>query len=372
VLLRRRYRRSVTRQIRAARPDIERRRRINDPIVQGEVLEQLARLRALRRLGEPVEIARRAKVPSRKLAPRPVRNTLLGLLAGLTLGLVAAFARDALDRRVRASGDIADSSSLPILGHTRAQALGKLSPPGSGKRKSEVDLEAVRIVRANLEFLDLERPPACILVTSALPEEGKSTVAASLAMANALAGKTTLLLECDLRKPVLASRLGLEQAPGLSDHLTGGSNYDQITQTVALGGTPSNGAGPNGQEPTREALLSVITSGSPAPRSAELLGSQRFADFIRAATEAYDTVVIDSSPVLPVADTLEIVEHADRVVICARSRRTTRDQLKAAVDVLGRVPGPVAGIVVTGVRKGDELDYGYYSAGGATASVSRA
>jgi capsular exopolysaccharide synthesis family protein len=301
-----------------------------------------------------------------------VRNALLGLLAGLTLGLVAAFARDALDRRVRASGDIADSSSLPILGHTRAQSLGRISPPGTGKRKNEVDLEAIRIVRANLEFLDFDRPPARVLVTSALPEEGKSTVAASLAMATALAGKSTLLVECDLRKPVLAKRLGLEQMPGLSDHLGGRSTLEQATQTVALGGAPTNGAGPNGQEPARDALMSVITAGSPAPRSVELLGSQRFAEFIRDAGGAYDSIVIDSSPVLPVADTLELVEHMDRVVICARSRRTTRDQLKAAVDVLGRVPGPVGGIVVTGVRKGDELDYGYYSAGGAAASLSSA
>ena len=360
-VLRRDYRADVTAQVKAARPELDQIRRLGDPVVVAEELRRLAQLRALRRLGEPVLIARRATVPGDSVSPRPVRNTVLGLVAGLTLGLIAAFVRDALDRRLRGARDLSSAAPLPLLGRVQESALGKLHP-GTGRKRgarkrarvTQAALEDIRIVRANL-MLAGEGTPSRILVTSPLPQEGKSTVAFSLAMANFLAGKRTVLVECDLRRPVLAKRLELDEGPGLSEYLEG---HAEIAPTVIRVAQPSS----NGRE-AEGPMLACVPAGALPARPAELLGSERFADFLRAVSHTYDTVVLDASPVLPVADTLELVPHADRVVLCARSRQTTRDQLKAASEAIARVGDIVVGIVVTGVRSGDEEDYGYYQSG---------
>jgi capsular exopolysaccharide synthesis family protein len=351
-VLRRRFRRSVDTQLRAIRPDVERIQRLGEPTVVAKQLELLARLRALRRLGEPVELLRPAVVPAQPTTPRKLRNTLLGLLAGLTFGLVAAFVRDSLDRRLRGTQEMSEAASLPVIGRLREEALGKLPLPGSGA--AGVDFEAIRILRANLEFLDVDRRPAKVLVTSPLPEEGKSTVAAALAVAAGLAGQRVLLLECDLRRPVIAQRLGLRRAPGLTDYLAGQAAAADVIQTLSVGG----GISRNGDEASS---IAFIAAGSEAPRPTELLASDTFTEFIAVVGRSYDCVVLDSSPLLPVADTLELVACVDRVVMCARARHTTRDELRAAGEALDRLPSPPAGLIVTGLRRGDELDYDYYA-----------
>src|SRR5205085_5106169 len=130
---------------------------------------------------------------------------LLGLLLGLLLGIAAAFVRDATDRRLRRLPDIQTAFRLPVLGHVRAESMGRIVQPTHGRRGGS-DLEAFRILRRNLEFLDHDQAPRLILVTSAAAEEGKTTVASSRALAIASAGRRVLLVDCDLRKPALAER----------------------------------------------------------------------------------------------------------------------------------------------------------------------
>jgi len=229
---------------------------------------------------------------------------------------------------------------------------------------TDQDVESFRILRTNLEFLDVDHPIKSILVTSPLPEEGKSTVAASLAAANAAAGKRTLLVECDLRRPSLPERLSINRSPGLSDYLAGQASAGQILQVVTLSeGEPvSNG---NGKDAPRvEAAagkLVVIAAGSQSVRPAELLGSRRFRDFLEQVVAAYDIVVIDTPPLLSVSDTLELVPLVDSVLLCIRADQTTRDQARAVKDALAHLPERTTGIVVTGLKPGREHDYGYYS-----------
>lgn len=363
-VLRRSYRDQVAQQAAAARADLDKIRKLSDPVVVADGLNRRARLRALRRLGEPVAIARRATVPGAPSSPLPWRNTVLGLIAGLTLGLIAAFVRDALDRRVRGARDLLAAVQFPLLGRFQESALGRIYAPPRRRRgrraqarATQAALEDIRIVRANLALIR-EGKPSRVLVTSPMPQEGKSTVAFALAVANALAGKRTLIVECDLRRPVLAKRLGFEETPGLADYLEGNLKVAQIIRAApSLGGTGSNG------DEAGHPALACVPAGAPPARPAELLGSNRFADFLGAVSYRYDTVILDSGPVLPVADVLELVPHADRVVLCARSRQTTRDQLTAASEAISRVGDVAVGIVVTGVRRGDEEDYGYYRSG---------
>jgi capsular exopolysaccharide synthesis family protein len=191
-----------------------------------------------------------------------------------------------------------------------------------------------------------------VLVTSALPQEGKSTVATSLASAYVLAGKRTLLVECDLRRPTMAKRLSCEQSPGLSDYLIGQATPTEVVQKVPLV-EPQNG--------TAAPTLVAITAGSPTPRPAELLASKRFGAFLDQVREAYDVVVIDSTPLLSVGDSLQLVPRVDGVVLCVRAEQTTREQARAARQALEHFPDRPTGVVVTGVKPGHELDYGYYS-----------
>jgi capsular exopolysaccharide synthesis family protein len=334
-------------------------RTARDPVTRSLYADRIARLQVLARTSIPVDVVRRAAVPANPVSPKPVRNTLLGALLGLTLGLLLAFGRDSLDRRLRGVEEISTELDWPVLGHVRQDAMGRIAPMGGNGHKvlDAADLEAFRILRANLRFLNVDEPPRIVLVTSAMPGEGKTTVAGSLAYASAASGRRTLLLECDLRRPMLAERMGLKPSPGLIDLLLEEADVASITRAVPTAG--HKGAG-NGHRPEAPAL-SCIPAGRPVARAAELLGSRRFAQTLTQLVGAYDAIVIDSSPLLSVADTLEIMPRADAVLLCVRARQTTRDQVHAARQAIERVPGRPTGVVVTGLRPRDEVDYGYYS-----------
>jgi capsular exopolysaccharide synthesis family protein len=324
-----------------------------------ELREQLAKIEAARDFTRPVEIAERATIPTKPFSPKKVRNVVLGLAAGLLLGLMAAFLRSALDRRLRGAQDIEAEAGLPMLGSIRESALGRANfgdPDGRGER--ERDLEAFRILHTNLAFMNLDRPVKRILITSALPEEGKSTVASSLAVVAGLAGRDVLLIEADLRRPVLADWLGLERAPGLTEYLAGHAGPNEAVRAVAL--QPKGQTNGSTAAPDKPGVLSVMPAGGPPPRPAELLRSGRFADFSATASHAHDLVIFDSPPLLPVTDALDLVPHVDAVLLCVRAGKTTREALRAASDALGRLPDRPSGYVVTGVTHETEGDYGSY------------
>lgn len=358
-VLRTEFRRDLRRQIASTRPAAKRIRSLPDAQAQALQLQQDGRLRALEQLGEPAKIARPPTVSASAVSPKPVRNALLALIAGLTIGLIVAFTRAALDRRLRTSRDLASAVSLPLLARLRAESMGRFDVGKVGERHepTTLGLESARILRTNLDFLDVDRKVSTVLVTSAVADEGKSTVAMALAVANALAGRRTLLVECDLRRPVLAGRLGLRAQPGLTDFVAGHAGSPDVLQDVELPRTSDNGAAPSDQGGS----LTCITAGSSAPQPAELLASRSFADYLAVLARAYDVTILDSGPLLPVVDTLELVPFADRLVLCVRARRTRGDELRSASDAIERLPHPPTGLVVTDVGGGDELDLGYYS-----------
>jgi capsular exopolysaccharide synthesis family protein len=328
-----------------------------------QLQQDIARLDQLARISDPASVRREAGVPSKPIKPKPVRTTLLGLIIGLTLGLVAAFVRDSLDRRFKSSREITEEMHLPLLGHVPEEVLGRALANGAKDRKalSDADLEGFRILRTNIEFLDVDEPPKVVLVTSALPEEGKSTISSGLATAYAAAGKKTLVVECDLRRPTLAGRLGLRTGPGLTDYLAGRATPPEVLQTIALPSQSSNGGGPDDSHPVP---LVAIVAGSPAPQPAELLRSKKARAFFDQVREAYDVVIVDSCPLLSVVDTLELLPITDAVVVCVRASKTTRDQARAAKAALAHFPERPTGVVVTGIRARDEAGaYGYYSYG---------
>lgn len=336
------------------------------PITAAQYRDRLSRLQLLQDFGTPVEVTRRSEVPDAPIAPDTVMNTGIGILIGLALGLLVAFIRDSLDVRLRGAKEIQAQVKLPLLGHVGRDAMGSagaVSHNGHGKL-SQADLETFRILRKNLEFLDIDRRLKVVAVTSPLPEEGKSTVAASLAGAYAQGGKRTLLVECDLRRPALADRLGLKRSPGLTDYLTEQVGPQEVLQGVALpalvGSKNGHGNGNGAQADANDELVCIM-AGSTVPRPGDILASKRFKDFVKQVSEAYDVVVLDTSPLLSVSDTLEVLPLVDGVILCVRAGQTRRDEARAAKAALEHLSEQPAGLVVTGIRPGDETDYGYYS-----------
>lgn len=319
--------------------------------------ERLNRLQTLKEIAEPVQVVSSATAPGSPVSPKPLRNTALGLLAGLFLGILIAFVRDSLDTRLKSPREIEEQLDLPRVGQLTELALGRTASADNGKRRLDpIDLEAARIMRTNLQALDPDKSMRSLAITSPLPAEGKSTVAMALAWASAIAGKRTLLVECDLRRPVFAERLGLKQAPGLTDALLDNATPQEVLQSVDIGLMPSG----NGSTATSSAQrLVCITAGTTVPDPAEILGSQRFAGFLSEVSNVYDLVILDTCPLLSVVDTRELLQVVDGVLVCARSYQTTRDQARATREALDAAPTRIAGLVVTGVKMRDD-DYSSY------------
>ncbi len=344
-----------------------------DPVTKATYVDRIATLEVLAKTADPVKIVQLASLPTTPTGPRTVRNTILGLVLGLTLALLAAFGRDALDRRLRGAGQIGDQLGWPILGYVRDSVFTApvfFSPNGKSIAE-ERDREAFRMLRQNLRFLDVDNPPKSIAVTSALAEEGKSTVATALACACAASGAQTLLVDCDLRRPSVADRLGLSKGPGLADYLLGDATPADVVQVIELpvpgrvtsrnGKGPSHGESTDGETAVPIRRLACITAGARVPETAELLGSERFAAFLRDVTGAYDQVVLDSGPLLAVADTTVLMAETEAALICVRSQRTTQDQAAALKQAVERLPHRLIGVVVTGVKPGGDDELAYYS-----------
>lgn len=315
--------------------------------------DELARLTPLTKTANTAQVVEPAAVPSSPTSPKPKRDALIGLMIGAVVALLIAFLRDSLDRRLRTARDIEACLQLPIVGHVRQAIMGRVPYLAKDAGDHAPDIEAARILRRNLEFLSIDHPPRSVLITSGIPGEGKTTVAASLAFALAAASKRVLLVEGDLRRPVLASRLALEPTPGLSEYLAGEASPEQILRSVPIGEdmtTSLNTNGNGGTASDRAGLLACIPAGSPTSTAAELVGSARFAEFLCQVRNAYDIVIIDSTPLLPVADAREILPHVDAVVVCARENETKREEALAAKAALARFPARPTGVVITGVR----------------------
>ena len=319
--------------------------------------ERISRLDALASVASPVRLDEGARPPDGPYAPRPLRAGIVAGFVGLLLGLGLAFGRNALDRRLRGIDAIRSALDLPMIGQVRDEAMGRAGMAhAKADPLSEVDLEGFRILRANLEFLGGGERKT-FLVTSPLPEEGKSTVAASLAWASAMSGRRTLLVECDLRRPSLAGRLGVDGSPGLVDLLSNDAGVDEVTRAITIAAPSRNGAK---RSDPKDAKLDCVLAGRSAVDPAAMLGSEAFRAFINRLSAGYDIVIIDSAPLLPVVDTLELFPCVDAAILCIRDGRTTRDQAEAARDLLDNLTDRPVALVITGVKRGRSDRYGYY------------
>jgi capsular exopolysaccharide synthesis family protein len=317
----------------------------------------LSRLQSLSVVARPASISQTAGIPGSPSSPKTAFNTLIGAALGLMVGFGVAFAREATDRKLRSSEEVAAELDLPILVEVEDDVMGQ-APYLLAERDDQASraVATFGVLRRNVELARLGDKTGIVAVTSAVPEEGKTTVALSLACAFAAVGSRTILVEADLRRPALSARLELAEGPGLGDYLAGQATLEEASRTLALPVPGRNGADSSGES------LACLLAGAPPPNPDELLASRRCRELLTELAGSHDVVVLDTSPLLPVADTLELLPLVDAYVVCVRSGRTRRQDLTALRAVLSRLPKQPIGGVATGLARRDLATgaYGYY------------
>jgi capsular exopolysaccharide synthesis family protein len=293
----------------------------------------------------PVEIfvAADADLPTSPTAPKTIRNTAVALVLGLLLGTGAAIGRARLDRSVKDPDLAAELAGAPAIGMVAVDKSLQAAPVGEGRGSARAS-EDFRRIRTNLQFLSVDQPPQVVMVTSALPEEGKSTLTANLALMLAEAGRTVTVIEADLRRPRLAKYLGMVGGAGLTNVLSGTADLDDVLQPYGDDG-----------------LLSVIAAGPTPPNPGELLGSSNMATLLEKLAARNDFVLLDAAPLLPVADSTSLAVHTDGAILAVRYGKTRMDQLEQAVTALERSGSKALGLVLNFVPPKADIAaaYGY-------------
>lgn len=288
-----------------------------------------------------------AHVDPDQVSPRPVRDIGLAVVLGLVLGLLAAFLRENLDRRLRDRASVEAALGAPVIG--------QIPFPGRRRERSALawngfrpGAEAFGSLRANLNFLAVRRPLRTIMITSATAEQGKTTVAANLAVALARSGSSTVVVEADLRRPRLEQRLAIGKSgwPGLTGVLVGSARIEDALVPIPLALEEGSAAA------AAAAAADFLPSGPLPPNPSELLASSRMRELLAELVSRYDHVVIDTPPLLPVSDALELAPMVDGVLLVVRRNRARRDEAGEVRSILDSVGIKLVGTILTDVALG--------------------
>jgi capsular exopolysaccharide synthesis family protein len=271
-----------------------------------------------------------AEVPTEPALPRPWVNLALGALLGVLGGLGLALLRHRTDTSVRSGEQIRTITGVPVLGAVAAEPAISRAPLIVQHEPVGRNAEAFRRLRTNLQFADVGRERAVWLVTSPTPGDDKTAIVGNLAAVMADAGSRVLVVEADLRRPRIAELLGADRHVGLTDVLVRRKLGGQAVQHVRSG-------------------LDVLAGGPLPPNPGELLGSPAMADLLAQARENYEVVLIDASPLTPVADAVPLTRGADGVLLVVPSGAVSRQQLEVAREALDAVSAPLVGTVLTGI-----------------------
>lgn len=277
-----------------------------------------------------------------QVSPHPARNAVLGLIVGLGLAAALIVLLEYLDDTFRTSDEVSEATGLNVLGSVRRydgppEEMGMVA----ANRSRTAMAEAYRVARANIQFTNVSGSLKVIVVTSARDGEGKTTTANNLATTFALAGQRVLLMDADLRRPGLTKMLGMKSDAGLSTALI--DPDVNVVQSTSVAG------------------LSVVPSGPIPPNPSELLGSQRMRDWIDELARRYDVIVLDTPPVLSVADTRIVATLADGVVFVLDPGITSRRMVRQACAAVENVGARILGVILNrDTMRGEGYYYNYY------------
>ncbi|ALS57656.1 polysaccharide biosynthesis tyrosine autokinase [Rathayibacter toxicus] len=300
-----------------------------------------------------LSVVQAAALPAAPAFPNLRLVLAVGALIGLVIGLVYAFIRNTLDRRIRTAEMVERLFELPVVGtlpvDKRLSETNRIVPEADTTDYVKSDgkhalAESLRELRTNLQFMNVDSPPRIIVVTSPLPSDGKSTVTANLAVTLAASGQRTVVVDGDLRKPTVAKSFGLVPGVGLTDLLIGKAELQDVLQPW----------GPSGN-------LWILGAGSIPPNPSELLGSNGM-DILLHEIAREAIVIIDAPPLLPVTDGAILTARTDGALVVISAGKTTTDELGKAIQNLERVSGHTLGVILNRVPPRGQLGrgYGYY------------
>ncbi len=288
-----------------------------------------------------------AEIPESPSSPNLPVNIIVGALIGLLIGVGVSLLRETLDNRIRGERDVELVTTKPILGGLAYDPKATERPLIVQDDPRSPRAESFRSLRTNLQFLEFGGRSRSFVITSSIQGEGKSTTSSNLALALADSGIKVVLIDADLRRPRLASNMGLEGAVGLTDILIVRGEIEDVIQPWGSG------------------MRSNLPAGQIPPNPSELLGSQGMARLLQDLEARSDVVLIDAPPLLPVTDAAILSKNAGGAIVVVAAGRTTRTPLKSAIANLTNVGADVLGLVITMLpTKGpDAYGYGHYGYG---------
>jgi capsular exopolysaccharide synthesis family protein len=296
-----------------------------------------------------VALVTSAQAPASPSSPKPTEDGMLGLAAGLILGLAAAFVREGVDDAVSSTEMAEEYAGTTVLAAVpMVTSWKKRDKPlvVSLARPMSPAAEAYRSLRTSLQFARQERDVRTILVTSPTAAEGKTATLSNLGAMFAQTGQRVVLVSCDLRKPRLGEFFGVSEQQGLTTAILGEQPLEKVIQPLP-----------------GDDNLWMLASGQLPPNPAELLNGTRIQEVFAALRRHFDLVLIDSPPVLPVTDAVLLASGADATLLVMAAGRTRRGDLRRAADKLAQVNARVVGLVLneTSRRGGYGYQYGYGS-----------
>ncbi|QIX25503.1 polysaccharide biosynthesis tyrosine autokinase [Nocardioides sp. JQ2195] len=323
--------------------------KIAQAIAQSEaeqLTKYITRIDAPNRAATPIRatVADPASYNAEPVSPRTLLNLAVAGLIGLVIGCGVAVLREITDNTVKTAEDIRKITETGVVANIGFDSDVPTHPLLTDLNGFAPRAEAFRVLRTNLDYLDLDAQPKSFVITSALPGEGKTTTSTNLAIALAQAGRRVLLVDGDLRRPRVAGLLGLEGKVGLTTVLVGKSSLVDSIQQHGDTGVDFLGGGPIPPNPT------------------EVLQSNATRDLIRKMRDMYDVVIIDAPPLLPVADAAILARAADGALMVIRHGKTTKEQLHDACQRIDQVDARLYGVVVNMAPRRGQQDYYYYYA----------
>ncbi|MDV3354451.1 polysaccharide biosynthesis tyrosine autokinase [Dietzia sp. IN118] len=285
-------------------------------------------------------------LPTSPIAPKTEQNVAIGLVLGLLAGIGIALLINAFDRRVKSAEQLESIADKPVVGsipfrkaEDKENGAEHIVPFREGHSPAA---ESFRRLRTNLQFLNVDNPPRVFVLTSSVATEGKSETAINLSLALAESGNRVLLIEADLRRPLVVSYMSMPDKVGLTNILSGQAEFADVVQE------------------TRHDGVDLLACGPLPPNPSELLASDMARHLIDELRSKYDYVIIDSPPLLPVTDGALLARITDGALLVVRSHRTTADQVAQAVDNLAKADASLLGIVTVANKPAKKGSAGYY------------
>ena len=291
-----------------------------------------------------VVVEQRATVPTRPVSPNKRRNFAAGVLFGAMLGIGLALLRELLDNTVKNRDDLERDTGASVVGVVPFNKSRRDHAAISFDTDNSPVAEAFRKVRTNLNFLSVDNPPKLIVITSSIPNEGKSTTAINIGLSLAEAGHNVLLIDGDMRRPSVARYLDLVGSAGFSTLLSGAASIDDVLQQ------------------SKFPRLTVLTAGANPPNPSELIGSMAAKKVLSDLRERFDFVIIDTPPLLAVTDGAILAAESDGAIVLVRAGVTKRDQIRQGVGVLNDVGATILGSILSmaSTRGGSANNYYHY------------